>query len=46
MLQLPEGFNIALLFSDLFRVATPFVAIALLISSARLINKLCKRATP
>jgi|GEM_PF-1806323 len=46
MIRLPAGFDIALLFSDFFQLAAPFVSIALLIATATLINKICKRATP
>lgn len=45
MIQLPEEFNLALLFSDLFRLAAPFVGLAFLISTAFLINKIIRNAS-
>lgn len=43
MIQLPPGFDISLLFSDLFTVATPFVAIAFLIGCGFLFSKMLAR---
>ena len=43
MIQLPEGFDISLLFSDLFSLAAPFVSISLLIACGMLINQIFKR---
>lgn len=44
MIQFPEGFSLALLFSDLFRLAAPFVGIGYLITCAYLLIKLMKTA--
>lgn len=44
MILFPEGFSLALLFSDLFRLAAPFVGISFLIGCAFLINKIFKNA--
>jgi len=43
MLQLPAGFDIALLYSDLFTLAAPFVSITLFMACGYLINKALKK---
>jgi len=44
MMILPEGFDVALLISDFTAVATPFVGLALLLSTGVLIMRILKRA--
>jgi hypothetical protein len=43
MIQLPEGFNAAALFTEFFRLAAPFAGIGCLIACGFLINRLLKR---
>lgn len=43
MIQLPEGFDAAALFADLFALAAPFVSISLLIATFYLINRIFKK---
>ena len=43
-MTLPAGFNVALLVSDFTAVATPFVGLALLLSTGVLILRILKRA--
>jgi hypothetical protein len=43
MIQLPPGFDLSLLFSDLFTVAAPFVSIAFLIGCGFLLSKMFAR---
>ncbi len=42
MIQFPEGFNIAQLFTDFFGLAAPFVAIAFLFGCYALLQRLAK----
>ncbi|WP_319586003.1 hypothetical protein [uncultured Desulfobulbus sp.] len=44
MIQLPEGFDAAALFSELLQLAAPFAGIALLIACGFLINRMLKKA--
>ncbi len=43
MIQLPEGFSVFLLFSDLFTIAAPLVSIAFLIGCGFLFSKMLAR---
>lgn len=43
MIQLPEGFSVSLLFSDLFTIAAPLVSIAFLIGCGFLFFKMLAR---
>jgi len=43
MLQLPDGFDLAQLFSDLFTLAAPFVSITFFMACGYLINKALKK---
>ncbi len=43
MIQLPEGFNAAALFTEFFRLAAPFAGIGCLIACGFLINRLMKK---
>ena len=44
MIQLPEGFDLAALFGDLFQLAAPFAGVSFLIGCGFLIAKLLKKA--
>ena len=44
MIQLPEGFNAADLFTELFHLAAPFAGIALLIACGFLISTMLRNA--
>jgi len=44
MMTLPSGFDVSLLVSDFAAVATPFVGLALLLSTGMLIMRILKRA--
>lgn len=43
MIQLPPGFDVAVLFSELFVLSTPFVAIAFLIGCGFLFTRMLAR---
>jgi len=43
MIQLPPGFDVSLLFSELFTLSTPFVGIAFLIGCGFLFSKILAR---
>lgn len=42
MIKLPEGFDVAQFFADIFGLAAPFVAIAFLIGCYYLLQRLAK----
>ncbi|MGD9950065.1 MAG: hypothetical protein AB7U29_19405 [Desulfobulbus sp.] len=44
MIQLPEGFDAAALFTELFQLAAPFVGIAFLIGCGYLIQNMLRNA--
>jgi len=44
MIQLPEGFDAATLFNELFALASPFLSIALLIATFYLIKRILNKA--
>ncbi|MGD9817149.1 MAG: hypothetical protein AB7V04_00470 [Desulfomonilaceae bacterium] len=44
MIQLPEGFDAAALFTELFHLAAPFVGIAALIGCGYLIQNMLRNA--
>lgn len=43
MIQLPPGFSVSVLYSELFGVATPFVSLAFLIGCGFLFAKMLAR---
>lgn len=43
MINLPEGFDAAILFSELFGAAVPFVGVAVLIASGFLVLRVIRR---
>jgi len=44
MIQLPDGFDAAALFSELFSLAAPFLSIATLVATFYLIKRILNKA--